>query len=169
MDSKKAKPTFMYDLPSPRSLPRVSNRNTLKMQSQEPKQEKYTRKHMEWPHDHQPPSSFYESSESNAGKRKRINSEQHSLSYSQSEVIPSSLQGYEEDAHAQRFSFRIAERMKRKQQFSGDDLGYTSPREYKNAVLSRDADIRFFKRANIQLKTQKEDLQQQAFNLKYSL
>jgi hypothetical protein len=114
------------------------------------------------------------------------------------------LQGYEEDAHAQRFSFRIAERMKRKQQFSGDDLGYTSPREYKNAVrtleekihkneieiekikekksdlkkqihrlqylvLSKDADIRFFKRANIQLKTQKEDLQQQAFNLKYSL
>ena len=202
MDSKKGKQTFMYDLPSPLSPPRVSNRNISKSQPQESRQDKHAKKLMEWQHDHQPPSSYYESSDSNSSKRKKVNPSQHNAGGSQNEVIPSSIPESEYDAHVHRYSFRIAEKRKREQQSSGTVMSDTSPRDYAITVrtletrihsnetemekikehrdnllkqlhrlhflVSNDeSDIRFYERANMQLKNQIEDLRQQAFEFKY--
>lgn len=197
MESKGIQSPFLYELPSPRTPPRISTRNI-------PKHDKHLKKLMEWPHDHQPSSSFYESPDSNTTKKKRMKSSQDHAQDSQTEVIPSSLPLSDDEAHVHRFSFRIAEKRKREQQSNGGGGSYTHPRdiaiavralessihsnetkiekikEHRNDLQKRmyrlqylvsndESDIRFYERTNMQLKTQREELQQQIFESKNNL
>lgn len=199
MESKGGKPTFLYDLPSPCTSPRVSTRNTSKIPTPESKKDKNLNLPLEWPHDRQHTSSFFDSSASNACKKRKTKSSQDSVPDSQNEVIPSSLPASEDNAHGHRFSFRIADRREREKKSQGNS---TDPRDtaiamrtlesniYSNEVkmekikehksnllkqihrlqylvLNDEADIRFYERTNIQLKTQREELQQRAFDTRY--
>lgn len=200
MESKGSKSTFLYELPSPYASPRVSTRNTSKMPTPESKKDKNLKKLMEWPHDHQPSSSFYDSTGSNASKKRKARFSQDSVPDSQNEVVPCSLPAAEYDVHGYRYSFRIAEkkeREKKSQEINTDprDIDITMRtlessihsnevkmekiKDHRSDLLKQihriqylvsndEADIRFYERTNIQLKTQMEELKQRAFDTRYS-
>ena len=114
MESKGGKPGFLYDIPNTSSTPAVSSRGNTKIFRGDPKQTRRQQKLDSWPHDHQPPSSFYSSTESGQSKKLKSSASQDSVPDSQAddtEIVPSSLpQSGDEAAHMHRFSSRLMEK-----------------------------------------------------------
>jgi hypothetical protein len=203
MGSRGVKSTFLYELPSPCTSPIISTRNTMKNQAPDAKQDKIAKRMAEWPHDHQPPSSFYNSTRSSCDKKIKRQSSQDSVPATQTEdsdFVPCSLAQSDGVARQQRFSPRLVQkdrervRQGRKATSSKErvniavrtlersihknDLQIEQTEEHKmilmkeikqlqDRVAQDESVIRTYKRANMQLKTQREELRKRAFDMNY--
>lgn len=112
MDRRGSSESFMYDLSTP---PKNSTRNNSRVLQQESKHDRAKRKNDEWTHDAHPPatSSYFPSLDSpdSRVKKTRTKHTQETVSISQEEVVPCSIDVNPGDSQRlQRFSNRLVDK-----------------------------------------------------------
>ena len=197
--NSQTKSEFMYDIPSPIYSLGVSSRVNTKNNTAEAKQERYAKRMAEWQHDRQPPSSYYDSSETCISSKKKIKTSAESVSDTQNsdEVVPSSMpdlgNSTEDENRRQRFSARLMNKSQQRSAQAGkansevaihtldrsiyeNELEIEKIKEHRGKLIKEvkrirdlvsqdDSTIRTYERANMQLKTQKENHRMHAFKL----